>query len=458
MKNIIIIALVLVVGFIGYQKWQESQNAGNQGQDKLKNRKTTEVIQARDINFSVTVAGEISPAEKVSVRPEVHGKIAELPVDISDRVAKGELLFRLDDKDLKIEIDTRKKQIDSANLQLEQSKSEYERSKKLFNDGLISEEAFQNIKTRYEVSQITRARAQNDFDLSQEKLSKTSILAPFDCTVLSRPVSIGQAVSGTGGQSSGTEVMEIADLNNLIILAHVNQADVSRMGKNQKVKIEIEAVADLVVDGIVERIAPQATIRSGIKGFSTRIKLMNTDPSIIPGMTATINIPVANSKDVVAAPLASIFTERNEAEQRTETYAYVKKEEKKYVKQMVDVGVNDLDFVEVLKGLSVDDEVALEKPDDELIGETVTLTGETKAKEEEKAGPMVANYDTDGAGKLSREELQAASTKMTDEERTKMMDKMRERFGGRRPGGGSGRGRGSSGGSRGSGGGSKRRP
>ncbi len=458
MKNIIIIALVLVVGFIGYQKWQESQNAGNQGQDKLKNRKTTEVIQARDINFSVTVAGEISPAEKVSVRPEVHGKIAELPVDISDRVAKGELLFRLDDKDLKIEIDTRRKQIDSANLQLEQSKSEYERSKKLFNDGLISEEAFQNIKTRYEVSQITRARAQNDFDLSQEKLSKTSILAPFDCTVLSRPVSIGQAVSGTGGQSSGTEVMEIADLNNLIILAHVNQADVSRMGKNQKVKIEIEAVADLVVDGIVERIAPQATIRSGIKGFSTRIKLMNTDPSIIPGMTATINIPVANSKDVVAAPLASIFTERNEAEQRTETYAYVKKEEKKYVKQMVDVGVNDLDFVEVLKGLSVDDEVALEKPDDELIGETVTLSGETKAKEEEKADPMVAKYDTDGDGKLSREELQAASTKMTDEERTKMMDKMRERFGGRRPGGGSGKGRGSGGGSRGSGGGSKRRP
>ena len=454
MKNIIIIALVLVVGFIGYQKWQESQNAGNQGQDKLKNRKTTEVIQARDINFSVTVAGEISPAEKVSVRPEVHGKIAELPVDISDRVAKGELLFRLDDKDLKIEIDTRKKQIDSANLQLEQSKSEYERSKKLFNDGLISEEAFQNIKTRYEVSQITRARAQNDFDLSQEKLSKTSILAPFDCTVLSRPVSIGQAVSGTGGQSSGTEVMEIADLNNLIILAHVNQADVSRMGKNQKVKIEIEAVADLVVDGIVERIAPQATIRSGIKGFSTRIKLMNTDPSIIPGMTATINIPVANSKDVVAAPLASIFTERNEAEQRTETYAYVKKEEKKYVKQMVDVGVNDLDFVEVLKGLSVDDEVALEKPDDELIGETVTLTGETKAKEEEKADPMVAKYDTDGDGKLSREER----TAMSDEERTKMMDKMRERFGGRRPGGGSGKGRGSGGGSRGSGGGSKRRP
>ena len=439
MKNIIILILVLAVVYFGYTSFTENQSESNSNLTKLKNRETTHSIETRDINFSVTVAGEISPAEKVSVRPEVHGKIAELPVDISDQVAAGDLLFRLDDKDLKIEIDTRKKQIDSANLQLEQSKNEFERSKKLFNDGLISEEAFQNTKTRYEVAQISRDRAQNDFDLASEKLSKTSIRAPFDCTVLSRPVSIGQAVSGTGGQSSGTEVMEIADLKNLIILSHVNQADVSRLGKNQKVKIEIEAVADLVIDGIVERIAPQATIRSGIKGFSTRIKLQNTDESIIPGMTATINIPVANSKDVVATKLASIFTERNEVEQRTETYAYVKKDEK-YAKQMVEVGVNDLNFVEVLKGLSQGDEVALEKPDDDMIGETITLTGETKAKEEKKTDPLIAKYDTDGDGKMSGEEWRAAMPKMTEDEKAKAMDKMRQRFGagGRKSGGGRG--------------------
>ena len=439
MKNIIILILVLAVAYFGYTSFTENQSESNSNLTKLKNRETTHTIETRDINFSVTVAGEISPAEKVSVRPEVHGKIAELPVDISDQVAAGDLLFRLDDKDLKIEIDTRKKQIDSANLQLEQSKNEFERSKKLFNDGLISEEAFQNTRTRYEVAQISRDRAQNDFDLAEEKLSKTSIRAPFDCTVLSRPVSIGQAVSGTGGQSSGTEVMEIADLKNLIILSHVNQADVSRMGKNQKVKIEIEAVADLVIDGIVERIAPQATIRSGIKGFSTRIKLQNTDESIIPGMTATINIPVANSKDVVATKLASIFTERNEVEQRTETYAYVKKDEK-YAKQMVEVGVNDLNFVEVLKGLSQGDEVALEKPDDDMIGETITLTGETKAKEEKKTDPLLAKYDTDGDGEMSGEEWRAAMPKMTEDEKAKAMDKMRQRFGagGRKSGGGRG--------------------
>ena len=53
------------------------------------------------------------------------------------------------------------------------------------------------------------------------------------------------------------------------------------MKKNQNVSIEIEAVADLIVEGVVERIAPQATIKSGIKGFSTKIKLQKSIISIL---------------------------------------------------------------------------------------------------------------------------------------------------------------------------------
>ena len=292
-------------------------------------------------------------------------------------------------------------------------------------------------KNKYELSEISRDRAQNDYDLTAEKLSKTSVVAPFDCTVLSRPVSIGQAVSGSGGQSGGTEVMEVADLKNLIILSHVNQADVSRMKKNQNVSIEIEAVADLIVEGVVERIAPQATIKSGIKGFSTKIKLQNTDSRVIPGMTATINIPVADSKGVVAARLASIFTERNEAEQKTETYAYVKNNENdSFVKQMIEVGVNDLSFAEVIRGLKLGDVVSLEKPDEGKVTETITLEGKKMAVEEKKEDPMIAKYDSNGNGKLDMDEIMAARDKMTDEEKASLREKMMKRFGGGRPGGG----------------------
>ena len=442
MKNIIIVALLLAVGVFGYFQWQDGKEQPNSNKAGGKIRETTEVIENRDIDFTVRVAGEISPADKVSVRPEVHGKIAELPVDISDRVAKGDLLFRLDDKDLKIEIDSRKKQIDSATLQLEQAKSEFERSKQLFEEQLISTEIFERAKTKYEQALISRDRSQNDYQLSLEKLSKTSVLAPFDCTVLSRPVSIGQAVSGTGGQSSGTEVMEIADLNNLIIQAHVNQADVARMSKEQEVKIEIEAITDLIIDGIVERIAPQATIRNSIKGFSTRIKLLTSNPAIIPGMTASINIPVASADNVVAAPLAAISTERNETEQRTEIFAYVENGDI-FNKVMLEIGVNDLRHTEVLRGLKVGDVVSIEKPDDDKVGETISLDGKVTAKSKPEKNPLIEKYDKNGNGKLDGEEIPAAIASMTDEEKKKFREIMQKRSGGRkggtRSGGGSSR-------------------
>ena len=442
MKNIIIVALLLAVGVFGYFQWQNGKALPTDNKALVQNRPTTATIEQLDIDFTVRVAGEISPADKVSVRPEVHGKIAELPVDISDRVIKGDLLFRLDDKDLKIEIDSRKKQIDSATLQLEQAKSEFERSKQLFSEQLISTEIFERAKTKYEQALISRDRSQNDYQLSLEKLSKTSILAPFDCTVLSRPVSIGQAVSGTGGQSSGTEVMEIADLNNLIIQAHVNQADVARMSKEQKVKIEIEAITDLVIDGIVERIAPQATIRNSIKGFSTRIKLLTSNSDIIPGMTASISIPVASADNVVAAPLAAVFTERNETEQRTEIFAYVENGDI-FNKVMLEIGVNDLRHTEVLRGLKVGDVVSIEKPDDDKVGETISLDGKVTAKSKPEKNPLIEKYDKNGNGKLDGEEIPAAIASMTDEEKKKFREIMQKRSGGRkggtRSGGGSSR-------------------
>jgi uncharacterized membrane protein YgcG len=242
--------------------------------------------------------------------------------------------------------------------------------------------------------------------------------------------------------------MEIADLNNLIIQAHVNQADVARMSKEQPVKIEIEAITDLIIDGIVERIAPQATIRNSIKGFSTRIKLLTSNPAIIPGMTASISIPVASADNVVAAPRAAIFTERNETEQRTEIFAYVKNGEV-FDKTMLDVGVNDLNHTEVLRGLKVGDVVAIEKPDDDKIGETISLDGKVVAKSEPEKNPLVEKYDKNGDGKLDREEMQAAMASMTDEEKKKMREQMMKRSGGRQGG--------SRGGGSRSGGGSSRR-
>lgn len=383
MKNLIIVILLVALGGGGFYLWkQQGSGSAASAADKIAGRPAKAPALSTNINFSVTLAGEIGPAEQVSVRPEVNGRINELPVDIGDRVKKGDLLFALDDKDLRIELDTRTQEIDSAKLSLEkarlqmaQAERNYLRDKQLFEDKLVSEQVFEtskqnwdSAKTDYELADNSVKRSQSNYDLAEERLSRTRVLAPFDCTILTRPVSIGQAVSGSGGFNSGTEVLTIANLNDLIIMAHVNQADVTRLKNGMEVNVAVEAVAGLNIIGIVERISPQATIVNNIKGFSTRIRLKKPDDRVQPGMTANINIPVASANNVVAVPLAAVFTELNPKLQRNERFVYVEKGDM-FEKRTISIGVADYFYAEIETGVNPGDVVSLEKPPAEKIVE-----------------------------------------------------------------------------------------
>jgi RND family efflux transporter MFP subunit len=334
---------------------------------------TTANVEARDISFSINAAGEIGPADQVSVRPEINGRIAELPVDIGDRVKNGQLLCRLDDTDLQTEKETQvsqiagaRLQIEAATLQVEKTEREFKRNQQLFENKLVAQEIFDNARTDFQVAKNAVLLARNALERAEkalkqveDKLAKTHIEAPFDCTVLTRPVSLGQTVSGAAGFNSGTEIMTIANLNDMIITAHINQADVTRMKTGQPVEVQVESVPGLRMKGEVERIAPQAIIKNGIKGFSARIAIKNIDSRIRPGMTSILTIPVASVENALSVPLSAVFTDTKKGER----YVYVKDGDK-FEQRSVQIGITDTSFAEVQQGLQDGEIVALELPAD----------------------------------------------------------------------------------------------
>ena len=289
MKNLIVLVLLAGLGIGGYAFWKSHQKTTSTTSDV--ERPTVATVGLRDISFAVNAAGEISPAEQVSVRPEINGLIETLDVDIGDRVKKNELLFKLDDKELQQTKASNLTDIDRSKLELAKAQRDHARAKKLLEAKLIAQEVYDDTLTAYDLARNALERSQRDLAITEEHLTKTVVRAPFDCTILTRPVSTGQAVSGSGGFNSGTEVLTIADLNAMIINAQVNQADVPRLKPNQPVEVTVEAVPGLKVTGAVERISPQATIKNNIKGYAARILLKNVDERVRPGMTANVKIP-----------------------------------------------------------------------------------------------------------------------------------------------------------------------
>ena len=258
---------------------------------------------------------------------------------------------------------------------LAKAERDFKRAQRLLNDKLISQEVFDDTKTMFELAKNALERSQRDLAITEERLTRTEVRAPFDCTILTRPVSIGQAVSGSGGFNSGTEVLTIADLNSMIINAQVNQADVPRLKIDEAVEVAIEAVAGLRVTGVVERISPQATIKNNIKGFAARIVLKNVDPRVRPGMTANVKIPVASADNVTAAPLASVFTEKNQDSGQMERFVYVQQGDA-FEKRNVKVGVSDFFYAEIQEGLSAGEVVSLELPKEEREKKARQLAGQ----------------------------------------------------------------------------------
>jgi HlyD family secretion protein len=378
MNKWIVILLVLGVGgFFGYKKLPEYR--ASKSAAERAGHVATATAERKDIRFNVKAAGEIGPAEQVSVRPEINGKIEDLPVDLGDQVKKGDMLVKLDDKELQNQRASLVTEKERATLQLAQAERNFKRAKDLHEANLISMEVFEQTKTDFDLARNALDRSQRELAIIDERLGKTKIEAPFDCTILTRPVSIGQAVSGSGGFNSGTEVLTIADLNSMVINAHINQADVTRLKPNQEVEVAIEAVAGLTLTGRVERIAPQATIKNNIKGFAVRILLKDVGDKVRPGMTANITIPVSSADNVLAVPLASVFTDRNPETGVSERYVYVEDQETgAYERRPVRVGVSDLFFAEIQDGLQPDEVVLLEQPKEERDKQKSTQTAQKK--------------------------------------------------------------------------------
>jgi HlyD family secretion protein len=370
---LIVIAGVGLGGYYGWQNWQKT-SASSAGPE----RATTATAELRNINFAVNAAGEIAPAEQVSVRPEINGLVELLPVDVGDQVKKDALLFRLDDKLLQQQRASNLTDIEKAKLNVAKAERDYKRAQQLLADKLISQEVYDDTKTAFDLSRNALERSQKDLNLTDEQLTKTVVRAPFDCSVLTRPVSMGQAVSGSGGFNSGTEVLTIADLNSMVINAQVNQADVPRLKVGGTVEVTVEAVPGLKVNGVVERISPQATIKNNIKGYPARILLKHVDPRVRPGMTANVKIPVASADNVTAVPLSAVFTEKNPDTSQMERFVYVQQGEA-FEKRNVKVGVSDYFYAEIQDGLKAGDVVSLELPKEEREKKAKQLASQKKS-------------------------------------------------------------------------------
>ena len=249
-----------------------------------------------DIVHTVTATGEIQPVNTVNVGSQVSGTIEDIFVDYNSKVKKGDILLKIEPSVLQSTVDESKAQLESAKSQLKYFANEYKRNKSLYNDGFISRAEMEQSQTNYEQAEQSVKKAQYTYERAVTNLGYATITSPVDGTVISRKVDKGQTVAASFQTPDLFEIAE--DLSKMQIETAVSEADIGMIKEGVPVSFTVDAYPHQNFQGHIRQIRLSPTTVSNVVVYTVVIDVDNTDLKLMPGMTAFVNVVVAEAQDI----------------------------------------------------------------------------------------------------------------------------------------------------------------
>ncbi len=284
----------------------------------------TEEIGTRRIEAWVRAPGKIQPVTQVQVSSNVIGRVAELAVQEGQRVAKGDLLLRLDDERYRSLVQQVRAQIESgqanvglAEAELREVRQNFDRSEAMYEQGLVSEADRTAMRTRAEVAEARLDAAKEEIRRAQaalveaeKNLRETVFVAALDGTITQLNVEVGENVLTGTMNNPGTVILTLADLSAMEVLADVDETDVVQVAPGQSCRVLVDALPDTSVAGTVTRVGSSGRGTTGAAqeatNFEVAVLLQDPPPSLRPGMNADVEILTGQSDSSLVVPLQAL--------------------------------------------------------------------------------------------------------------------------------------------------------
>lgn len=395
---------------------------------------------AADVPLTVTVAepakeeivrlvqapGDIEAVLEVEIRAEIVAKIEEMPVEEGDSVKKGDLLCRLDDRNLKADAESalaRMAQLKSAIVggEADAEKAERDLTRQV---GLSESEATSDLELRDYKTVRDKARAnlqmrQHEYAQAeamhkriQEDLQKTILRSPLDGVISTLQAEQGEVVVMGTMNNPGTVIMTISDLSHMQVRARIDEVDVPLVRGGQPARVYLQSDQAKPVAAKVIRVAAKGTKSAGrdVVNFEALLEVLSNEDRVKPGMTANVEIEVARADDAITIPIEAIvhrmrkdlpeavvaeFDRKQtgvDLSERAKQAQYIKvvyiKDGEAAKVRIVEPGISDARRVEVRDGVTTTDTVITgpyRSLDQLKEGRTVALVEKDKKKPESDA-------------------------------------------------------------------------
>lgn len=258
----------------------------------------------RDVTATVSSTGTVFPILEVLVGSQVSGRIEKVFVDFNDPVKKGDPLARIEPSTFQAKADEAQAQIVHARASIGDQRSTLARVEKLYASKIAPLADLESARTKLDLARADLQQAVATYNQAKVDLTNTVIRAPMDGVVTSRNIEEGQTVAVS---LSAPTLFTIADdLSRLQVIANVDEADIGQVREGQPVVFNIDAFPGVAFAGTVQLIRNRPLTVQGVVTFETVIEVANPEQKLRPGMTANVNIVVAEKKGVLTIPNSAL--------------------------------------------------------------------------------------------------------------------------------------------------------
>lgn len=264
----------------------------------------TQALQIGDLSLTVSANGTINPVSLVNVGTQVSGTVKKLYVDFNSKVSKGQVLLELDNSLLLAQQKQSLANVDSARATLELASANEARTRGLYQQEYVSklemDTAIQAKKSAQAGLRVALATVEKD----TANLAYSVIRSPVSGVVVDRTVDVGQTVAASLQTPTLFKIAQ--DLASMQIDANFAEADIGSIKAGLPVKFTVDAFPSRSFQGVVKLVRLNPTTLQNVVTYDVVINVANPDETLLPGMTAYVNIPVAERKSVLLVPNAAL--------------------------------------------------------------------------------------------------------------------------------------------------------
>jgi HlyD family secretion protein len=353
-KRAKIILIIIVALFIAALIWFGKKNKKDILEYETETPFRTTIIK------KTVATGKVTPLEEIEIKPQITGIIDKILMLEGEKVKKGDLIATVRVVPNEQSLISAKGRVDNILIRLSNAEVSYKRNKNLFEKGVISRAAYEGVELTYDQARQDLKNAKNDYLIIKKGSSgsgasaNTNILAQMSGTILEIPVKEGDQVIQSNNFNAGTTIASIADMSKMIFEGKVDESEVGKLISGSDIEVSIGAIEGIKFPARLNFIAPKGTEENGAVQFKIKANVSLDDKFFIrAGYSANADIVLEKKDSVLSIKEALLkFDKKTE-----EPYVEVKMADGKFEKITLKLGTSDGVNVEVLEGVTLEDEI-----------------------------------------------------------------------------------------------------